>query len=133
MKTKKHPITLIEIMVVIFLISLIGGVIGYNVKGSLEEGKKFKTEQAQERIRDVLLLEVAKGKSIDEVIKNHRQILEDSGFVKNVDEYLKDGWNFEYEIKSNEDKDDIDIISMGLENYHKKHAKPKKRRNKTKG
>ncbi len=53
--------TLLEIMIVIVLIGLIGSVIGFNMKGSLDEGRAFKTRQAQEQIQDILMLEVARG------------------------------------------------------------------------
>ena len=45
-KKKQYALTLIEIMIVIVLIGLIGSVIGANMKGSLDEGKAFKTKYA---------------------------------------------------------------------------------------
>ena len=51
---KKNFLTLLEIMIVIALITIIGGVLGYNMKGSLEKGKAFKTEQAIKQIDDIL-------------------------------------------------------------------------------
>ncbi len=51
---KKRTFTLLEIMIVIFLIGLIGGIVSYSMKGSLEEGKAFKTEQAIMRVVDLL-------------------------------------------------------------------------------
>ena len=38
---KKRAITLLEIMIVILLIGLIGGVVSYNLKGTLDKGKAF--------------------------------------------------------------------------------------------
>ena len=43
-------------MVVISLIAIIGGVLSYNLKGSLEKGKAFKTEQSIKRITEILTL-----------------------------------------------------------------------------
>ncbi len=89
---KKNAFTLLEIMIVIFLIGLIGSIIGYNMKGSLDEGKAFKTEQAQLRISDLLDLEIAKGADPEKVIEDPRDYLKASGIVKNVGKLMKDGW-----------------------------------------
>jgi general secretion pathway protein G len=121
MKTKKRHITLLEIMIVIFLISLIGGVIGYNMKGSLEKGKAFKTQQAMNQLDDIFQLEAAKGdRSNREIVLNARSVLEMSGLVKNPDELLKDGWNNKFVIKAN--KDGFEITSKKLQEYNQKHA-----------
>ena len=46
-------------MIVMFLIALITGVIAYNYRGTLEEGKAFKTKAAMEKIETILSLEIA--------------------------------------------------------------------------
>ncbi|NGX28681.1 MAG: hypothetical protein K940chlam1_00865, partial [Candidatus Anoxychlamydiales bacterium] len=89
---KKRPITLLEIMVVILLIGIITSVVGYNVKGSLEKGKVFKTKQAKMQIVDLLTLETAKGSNMDDVVKNPQKYLKNSGMAKDVDKLLVDGW-----------------------------------------
>jgi type II secretory pathway pseudopilin PulG len=122
-RIKKKALTLLEIMIVVFLIGLIGSVIGYNMKGSLDEGKAFKTRQAQAQIRDILLLEVAKGVPVEQVVDKKRQYLANSGLVKNVSDLLKDGWGNEFEIKATSGGD-ISIQSNALRNYLNK-----KRRN----
>lgn len=119
MKIKKRALTLLEIMIVIFLIGLIGSVIGYNMKGSLDEGRAFKTEQGAAQIRDILLLEVAKGKSRDDVMNHPERYLANSGMVKDVKKILKDGWGKEYEIVPN-GKTDIKIISTALQEHKQK-------------
>ena len=65
MKCKKRYITLLEIMIVIFLIGIIGSVIGYNMKGSIDKGKVFRTQESIKQVHDILLLEIAEGASID--------------------------------------------------------------------
>ena len=50
MKIKRHFVTLIEMMIVMFLIMLITGVIAYNYRGSLDEGKAFKTRAGIEKV-----------------------------------------------------------------------------------
>jgi len=121
MKTKKRFITLIEIMIVIFLISLIGGVIGYNMKGSLEKGKAFKTEQAMNQMDDIFQLEAAKGElTYKQIAADPRAVLEKSGLVKNPEELLKDGWNNPFVIKVS--NDGFEFCSKKYEDYKQKHS-----------
>ena len=118
---KKRYITLLEIMIVVLLIGIISSVIGYNVKGSLNKGKAFKTQMAQKQIKDILYLSISEGKKIDDVTKNHKQYLKDSGLVKSIDNLLKDGWGEGFIIKN--DKNNILVKSKKLEEYLKKHNK----------
>ncbi len=122
MKKKKRPITLLEIMIVIFLIGLIGGVIGYNMKGSLDKGRAFKTEQGMSRIKEILLLQIADGYSMEEVISKPEDYLRNSGLCDNPKKMLRDGWNENYTIE--EKKGEIAINSEKLIKYYKDHPKP---------
>lgn len=124
---KKRPITLLEIMIVIFLIGLIGSVVGYNMKGSLDKGKQFKTEQAQKQVKDILLLQVAQGEKLEDVVKNPELYLEQSGLVskKQASDLLKDGWNEPFEIKATKDRD-IEVFSTTLQKKQKKGATKQK-------
>ena len=88
-------------MIVIVLIGLIGSVIGFNMKGSLDEGRAFKTRQARDQIKDILMLEVARGVSIQEVVEKKELYLDNSGLVKNAAKFLKDGWGEPFEVKVN--------------------------------
>lgn len=117
---KKRHITLLEIMIVILLIGIITSVVGYNVRGSLEKGKIFKTQQAQNQIKEILLLEVAKGAKIEDVVKDPKKYLMDSGLPKDVSSLLKDGWNVPFEIKVI-NKSDIEVISRRLRSLDKNY------------
>ncbi len=97
---KKRALTLLEIMIVIVLIGIIGSVIGVNMKGSLDSGKAFKTEQAMQQIEDILMLQVAQGTSIDAVVKDPEKYLAISGLVKEPRKFLKDGWDQPFDIKA---------------------------------
>ena len=120
MKIRKRFVTLIEIMIVIFLISLIGGVIGYNMKGSLEKGRAFKTEQAMNQIDDILQLEAAKGELTHcQIAAQAQTVLENSGLVKNPEEFVKDGWGKKFSIKAN--GEDFEIVSEKYQQYCDKH------------
>src|SRR3990167_6260687 len=91
-RRRKRPLTLLEIMIVIVLIGLIGSVIGFNMKGSLDEGRAFKTRQAKEQIKDILMLEVARGAPIADVVQQKEQYLRNSGLVLKPKSFLRDGW-----------------------------------------
>lgn len=104
-KRKRHPITLLEIMIVILLIGIIGGVLSYNLKGSLERGKKFRTDEGVKRLADILELEIERGASLAQMIgpANSPYVKDrvlSSGLISttNVDEFLKDGWKEPYII-----------------------------------
>lgn len=117
MHKKKRPITLLEIMIVILIIGLIGGVLGYNMKGSLDQGRAFKTEQGIARLKEVLLLEAALSRehTLEEIAKNPGPHLTHSGLFKNVDEALKDGWGQKYKFEAA--NNDIEITSEALNTY----------------
>jgi general secretion pathway protein G len=120
-KKKKNAFTLLEIMIVIFLIGLIGSIIGYNMKGSMDEGRAFKTKQAQARLRDILELEMAKGASAADVNNSDKRkdLLTASGIAKNPEKLLKDGWGNAFDISAEEDGT-IKIISKTYDEYKSK-------------
>ncbi len=118
-KKKRYAITLLEIMIVIFLIGLIGSVVGYNVKGSLDEGKAFRSEQGIAKLRDILLMEIGNGASLDDVIENPKEYLERSGLVADPQKLLKDGWGQPY-IFSKEGEYDLTIESVAWNRYKEK-------------
>ena len=124
MKRKRHPITLLEVMIVVLLIGLIGGVLSYNLKGTMERGKKFRTEQGIARLQEILELEIERrGNTIDvkklvgttdtQYVKD---IVEESGFIppNKIDEFLLDGWKEPYIIT--ETNHGIHISSYRLDN-----------------
>ncbi|MBI3211171.1 MAG: prepilin-type N-terminal cleavage/methylation domain-containing protein [Simkania negevensis] len=55
-KPIKKALTLIEVMIVILIIGIIGSVVGYNMKGSLDKAKVFKTEQGAKKLYELALL-----------------------------------------------------------------------------
>lgn len=130
MKKRKRPITLLEIMIVIFLIGIIGSVVGYNIKGSLEKGKAFKTEQAIKRVREILLLELSLGHYPENddkpasYLATHADIaLKASGLISDPNALLKDGWGVKLIIEPFEDESDFTISSPKLDAYHGKDKK----------
>ncbi|MCI0382328.1 MAG: type II secretion system GspH family protein [Chlamydiae bacterium] len=122
---KKKTLTLLEVMIVISLILLIGGVIGYNIKGSLDEGRRFKTKHAMEQIADILMYVASRDNiSLQEVAEHSREHLEKSGLVKNVDELTKDGWGGEFNVSVKDNA--IVVHSKNYIDHLKKKSKKAK-------
>ena len=113
-RLKKRCITLIEMMIVMFLIAMITGVIAYNYTGSLEEGKAFKTKNGIEKIKTIVDLHMATNASED--LSNIKTVIQNSPLVKNSDEPLKDGWGQPYRFDTDE-KGDLIVISDKYNEY----------------
>ncbi len=112
--------TLLEIMIVIFLITLITGAIGYNMLGTLDRGRVFRTSQAKEQLHDLLLICLADKGDAEAIAKNPIQYLKEVGLAKDPENLIKDGWKQPFIIKPTRDKTDFEIRSEGLEKYNKK-------------
>lgn len=120
MKKRKKSITLIEIMIVILLIGLIGGALAFNMRGSIDEGKAFKTEQNISRLQDILMLEYAKGDiSLNEIKNNYVDIVKSSPLGKG-NSLLKGGWNEDLIVSVDEEREEIKIVSQKLNEYRNK-------------
>lgn len=121
MKKKKRALTLLEIMIVIALITLITGVIGYNMRGTLDRGRAFRTEQAKEQLHDLLVLALSEPNSTGEKIeKNPPKYLRKLGLAKNVDRLTEDGWGKKFTIKYVAEDDDFQIESEPLNKFNAK-------------
>jgi general secretion pathway protein G len=114
---KKRFITLVEMMIVMFLIAMITGVIAYNYTGSLEEGKAFKTKAGMEKIQTILDLHLATHPDAKEHLDTEwKSIVENSQLVKNAKELIKDGWGGEYQV-GKDNNGDIEIKSDKYKAY----------------
>lgn len=92
--------TLLEVMIVIFIIGIISSVIGYNMKGSLTKAKAFKTTEGMKKILEIFELEMAQGSaSMHDIIASPEDVLDGSGLVTSGKEMFKDGWGQRYDIK----------------------------------
>lgn len=120
MKRKKRALTLLEIMIVIFLITLITGAIGYNMKGTLDRGRAFRTEQASEQLHDLLLICLEEGVKGEELANAPSSFLKKYNLAKNSDKLVLDGWGEKFIIKFNKNQNDFKITSNNLDNYKKK-------------
>ncbi len=121
MRKKKRAFTLLEIMIVIFLITLITGAVGYNMKGSLDKGRSFRTELAKEQLHDLLLICVEEGADGDAVAKDPADFLKRHNLAKNCDKIVQDGWGVEFSIRYDRSKNDFKIGSAAHDQYKKKN------------
>jgi hypothetical protein len=120
MKRKKRALTLLEIMIVIFLITLITGAIGYNMKGSLDRGRAFRTEQAKAQLHDLLLICLEEGVKPDELAKEPAAHLKKANLAKSSEKLVQDGWGTNFVISYNQGRSDFKITSQAYDKYMKK-------------
>lgn len=122
-KLRKRFITLVEIMIVMILIALITGVLAVNFRGSLDEGKVFKTEAGMKKLEAILNLAVAKDPKLSDSISDPdvwQAQVKKSALVQNPNDLIKDGWGEEYKVEIEDGQ--IKIISKGLEDYQKRKS-----------
>lgn len=119
MKKTRRCITLVEMMIVMFLIAMIIGVVAYNYQGSLDEGKAFKTKTTIEKVQTILLIRLADDSRID-VESGWKEILKQSPLVQNANTLMKDGWGGELEVHGTSDGG-VTVSSRKFEEYKKKN------------
>jgi len=119
----RRAITLIEIMIVIFLIGIIGGTLAFNMRGSMDQGRAFKTEQTINRVHDILMIEYASTeKDLPEIAKNWQEIIKSSPLVNNQGkDLLTDGWKKELKVEVDTSSEDLVVSSQKLSSFKKKH------------
>ena len=120
MRKQKRTLTLLEIMIVIFLITLITGTIGYNMKGTLDKGRAFRTEQGKTQLRDLLLFCVEEGEQPDDVAKNPATYLKRYNLAKNGEKLIQDGWGDNFVINYSKKDADFIITSKAHDKYKRK-------------
>lgn len=118
-KSKRRFITLIEMMIVMFLIAMITGVVAYNYRGSLETGKAFKTKTGADRLENALSLILAEDPEAD--LSTWQNLIKHSPLVNNPADLIKDGWGETYQVSWNEEKNRIEVHSRRYEEYQKKN------------
>lgn len=116
---KRRFITLIEIMIVMFLIALITGVVAYNYRGSLDEGKAFKTQAGMQKLQTFLSLAIADNSDTDLSNGHWQEVIAKSPLVQNANALIKDGWGEDYVVETNDGV--ITIRSAKYEAYRQKN------------
>lgn len=114
---KKRALTLLEIMIVIFLITLITGTIGYSMRGSMDKGRAFRTEQAKEQLHDLLLISLSEGHRAEEIAQKPLDYLKKQGLAKDPEQLLLDGWKQPFKITAQQGGHDFNIVSESWNLY----------------
>ena len=131
-KRKKRAMTLLEVMIVIFIIGIIGSVIGYNMRGSMDQGKAFKTKEGISKVYNIVHLEMGSNDIKDlneansEVISERvGEVLRASGLVNKPKQYLEDGWKnpLEFHVEKVDGTYEIRMTSEKYENFCNKKNK----------
>lgn len=118
---KRRYITLIEIMIVMFLIALITGVLAYNYRGSLDEGKAFKTKAAIEKVETILNLAVSEHpEKTNSIGSEWPNIIKNSPLVSSPDALLRDGWGAPFDVTVDE-QGVVHVSSQKYDDYKKTH------------
>lgn len=118
---RRQFVTLIEMMIVMFLIALITGVVAYNYRGTLDEGKAFKTKAGIEKIENILSLAMADDSTI--TVDTWKDVIRRSPLVQNPEALIKDGWGAEYTVSINPDNGRVEVTSQKLEAYTNSKSK----------
>jgi general secretion pathway protein G len=101
----RRALTLIEIMIVLFLIGMVISVLTYSMKGSMDEGKCFKARQRALQIEQLLMMASAQtGLPLDAVIAEPKKYLESTGLVKDGTPFLQDPWGQQMQMAIQDDR-----------------------------
>jgi type II secretory pathway pseudopilin PulG len=119
MNKVRRCITLVEMMIVMFLIAMIIGVVAYNYQGSLDEGKAFKTKTSMEKLQTILLIRLAEDSTIN-IDSYWKDIVKQSPLVQNANTLMKDGWGQEFVVRGTPEGG-VSITSEKFEQYKKKN------------
>lgn len=117
-KITKRCVTLIEMMIVMFLIAMIIGVVAYNYQGSLEEGKAFKTRTAIQKLETILTIAVSENPNrIEDLESQWKAYVQGSPLVSNAKDLIIDGWGEEYDVKVIDGK--VEVHSRKFDEYQR--------------
>jgi len=99
-KCLRRNITLIEVMIVMFLIALIIGAVAYNLQGAFEKGKAFKTETGMKRLEEILYIQMSEDPALEDNIETRwKEAVRQSPLIPNPETLMKDGWGQDYNVK----------------------------------
>src|SRR5689334_2899931 len=98
-QVKRQFLTLIEMMIVMFIIALITGGLAYRYVGSLDESRAFKTKVAIDRVSGILNLKAADDPSFLERARGEwQEVISTSPLVANPNDLVRDGWGQAFQV-----------------------------------
>jgi len=115
----RRNITLIEVMIVMFLIALIIGAVAYNYQGAFDKGKAFKTETGMKRVEEILSISILENPELENNLEsNWEEAIRTSPLVKNPETLIKDGWGQKYDVRMEDGL--IKVTSSRYDEYKRK-------------
>ncbi|HEV8052744.1 MAG TPA: hypothetical protein VGP47_09625 [Parachlamydiaceae bacterium] len=119
---QRRFVTLIEMMIVMFLIAMIAGALAYNFQGSLDEGKAFKTKSGIEKLETILNLEISKHpQASSQIVSDWKAAVNASPIVKDPKSLILDGWGDEYQVTIDQDRGGVMVTSRKYDEYLRTH------------
>lgn len=119
-RVKRQFLTLIEMMIVMFIIALITGGLAYRYVGSLDESRAFKTKVAIDRVSGILNLKAADDPTfLDRAGSAWQTVIETSPLVANSKDLIRDGWGQIFQVEVNDDT--INVSSRKYNEYIRKN------------
>ncbi len=116
-KCVRRNITLIEVMIVMFLIALIIGAVAYNYQGATEKGRAFKTETGIKRLEEILTIALLDTPNAeDDLESNWEQLVRQSPLVSNPNAAIYDGWGNKYDVTI-DNNGQVKVTSQAYEEY----------------
>ena len=95
---KKRFLTLIEMMIVMFIIAMITGGLAYRYVGSLDESRAFKTKVSIERLSGILNLKAADDPAFLGNLTGWEEMVAGSPLVSNPKDIINDGWGQRFQV-----------------------------------
>lgn len=115
-QVKRQFLTLIEMMIVMFIIALITGGLAYRYVGSLDESRAFKTKVAIDRVSGILNLKAADDPSfLDRARGEWQEVINSSPLVANPKDLVRDGWGQTFQVDV--ENDNIVVGSRKYDEY----------------
>jgi len=113
--------TLLEVMVVIFIIGIIGSVVGYNMRGSLDHGRAFKTKEASRKLYEIIIFESLNNNLIPQdstdLAKSVEEVLNKSDLVRRPKDLIEDGWGSKFTFHFDDKTGELRFSSEKYELY----------------
>ncbi|WP_108623703.1 type II secretion system protein [Candidatus Similichlamydia epinepheli] len=117
-------------MVVMSLIAIIGAAVAYNIRGSLEKGRYFRSVEGAKQVENLLYMHMAEtGESFSSTLSKWKQIVSRSPLVRSSEQAIRDGWGSEYKVKrvvsSLNGREALEVTSDGMMRYEVLHFSDK--------
>jgi hypothetical protein len=93
------------------------------MRGTLDKGRAFRTEQAKEQLHDLLMMCLANHGNADDIASRPARYLIELGIAKDPKNLLQDGWKRPFTITANTAKTDFLVDSDALDKYYAKQKR----------